>query len=71
MLDAQGNPIDAPIGTATSTTATAAVAPDAGRFLADAVRSYLDGLTDLGADHPVTADRLAQMRRTLERYERG
>jgi hypothetical protein len=71
MLDAQGNPIDAPIGTATSTTATAAVAPDAGRFLADAVRSYLDGFDDLGADHPVTADRLAQMRRTLERYERG
>ncbi|HSK23134.1 MAG TPA: hypothetical protein VK906_08165 [Egicoccus sp.] len=72
MLDAQGNPIDTPIATTTTTTAPAApVVPDAGRFLADAVRSYLDGLDDLGVDHPVTADRLAQLRRTLERYEHG
>lgn len=71
MLDAQGNPIDTQPASVTATTTTPAVAADPGRFLADAVHSYLDGVDDLGADHPVTADRLAQLRRTLQRYERG
>lgn len=50
-------------------TAAAASSTDVGRYLADAARSYLDGIAKLGADHAVTQDRLGQLRRTLERYE--
>ncbi len=38
-------------------------------FLADATRAYLDGLDELGAGHAVTLDRLANLRRTLDRFE--
>jgi hypothetical protein len=41
----------------------------AGVFLADALRAYLDGRDTLGAAHAVTLDRLAQLRRTLDRFD--
>ena len=64
MLDAAGNEIHAPRASRNDAAViTTAV------FLADAVRGYLDGLDGLGAEHAVTADRLANLRRTLERFE--
>ena len=38
-------------------------------FLADAARAYLDGRDEMGAEHAVTLDRLANLRRTLDRFE--
>jgi hypothetical protein len=80
MLDAQGNeiavdPSTPGVGPVAVEHSDAAVPRNdaalitVGVFLADAVRSYLDGLEQLGADHPVTVDRLAQLRRTLERFD--
>lgn len=64
MLDAAGNEISAPHGRGSDAAViTTAV------FLADAARGYLDGLDDLGAGHAVTVDRLANLRRTLDRFE--
>ena len=64
MLDAAGNEIAATrAGRSDAAILATAV------FLADAVHAYLDGLDDLGADHAVTADRLANLRRTLERFD--
>jgi hypothetical protein len=64
MLDADGNEIHAPRASRNDAAViTTAV------FLADAVRGYLEGLDDLGAEHAVTVDRLANLRRTLERFE--
>ena len=67
MLDAAGNEIAAP-GASGGRGSDAAVITTA-VFLADSVRGYLDGLDELGAEHAVTADRLANLRRTLERFE--
>jgi len=64
MLDADGNEIAA----AHEHRNDAAVITTA-VFLADAARAYLDGRDELGADHAVTLDRLASLRRTLERFE--
>ena len=72
MLDARGQPIADTAATAAAAAAaavTGAGAAEPGRFLADAVRRYLDGLDRLGADHEVTRDRLEQLRRTLDRYD--
>lgn len=71
MLDANGNEIPAvPLGRLgiTDVHSDAAVLATA-TFLADAVRSYLDGRDELGADHAVTLDRLQTLRRTLERFD--
>jgi len=38
-------------------------------FLADAARAYLDGRDELGVDHAVTIDRLATLRRVLDRFD--
>ena len=67
MLDADGNEIAAP-GASGGRGSDAAVITTA-VFLADAVRGYLAGLDEMGAEHAVTADRLANLRRTLERFE--
>jgi len=72
MLDAMGQPIADTAATAAAAAAaavTGAGAAEPGRYLADAVRRYLDGLDRLGADHEVTRDRLEQVRRTLDRYD--
>jgi len=66
MLDADGNEI-AP-GAAPARVHDAAARTVAG-FLADATRAYLDGRDELGPEHAVTLDRLATLRRTLERFE--
>jgi hypothetical protein len=65
MLDAGGNEITAPAAPVHSDAAvlTSAV------FLADAVHCYLEGRDELGAEHAVTLDRLATVRRTLERLD--
>jgi hypothetical protein len=64
MLDAAGNEIHAPRASGSDAAViTTAV------FLADAVRAYLDGREELGAEHAVTLDRLANLRRTLDRFE--
>lgn len=64
MLDAEGNELAGVRGgRSDAAVITTAV------FLADAVRAYLSGYDDLGADHAVTADRLANLRRTLERFD--
>ena len=71
MLDANGNEIPAvPEGRVgiTDVHSDAAVLATA-TFLADAVRRYLDGRDELGADHAVTLDRLQTLRRTLERFD--
>jgi len=71
MLDANGNEIPAvPLGHLgiTDVHSDAAVLVTA-TFLADAVRSYLDGRDELGADSVVTLDRLQTLRRTLERFD--
>jgi len=65
MLDAGGNEITA---TATPVHSDAAVLTSA-VFLADAARAYLDGRDELGAEHAVTLDRLATLRRTLDRLD--
>jgi len=64
MLDAGGNEIPA----ARAARNDAAIITSA-VFLADALRGYLEGLDGLGAEHAVTADRLASLRRTLDRFE--
>jgi hypothetical protein len=68
MLDANGNEIVARPGGHRSGASDATLSSAAG-FLADATRVYLDGHDELGADHAVTLDRLANLRRTLERLE--
>jgi hypothetical protein len=64
MLDASGKEIAAPRerGSDAAVITTAV-------FLADATRAYLDGRDEFGAEHAVTLDRLASLRRTLERFE--
>ena len=39
--------------------------------LTDAVRSFLEGHDGLGADHPVTVDRLERLRRLVILLESG
>jgi hypothetical protein len=64
MLDADGNEIAAERpGSTDAALLTTAV------FLADAARAYLDGRDELGADHAVTLDRLATLRRVLDRFD--
>jgi hypothetical protein len=65
MLDANGNEIASRPAEHRSDAAVITTAV----FLADATRAYLDGRDELGADHAVTLDRLASLRRTLERFE--
>jgi hypothetical protein len=64
MLDAGGNEIPA-----SRTARNDAAIITSAVFLADALRGYLEGLDELGAEHAVTADRLASLRRTLDRFE--
>ena len=64
MLDADGREISA-----TRERGSDAAVITTAVFLADAVRAYLDGREELGAEHAVTLDRLAGLRRTLERFE--
>lgn len=64
MLDAAGNEIPG-----TRERGSDAAVLTTAVFLADAARAYLDGLDDLGAEDAVTVDRLANLRRTLERLE--
>jgi hypothetical protein len=71
MLDAQGNVIGEAAAGAAGAAVTEVTRADPGRFLADAVRSYLDGVEQFGVDHEVTRDRRAQLRRILDRYEQG
>ena len=68
MLDAAGNAIPEQSVQGGGRGSDAAIITTA-VFLADAVRAYLDGLDEMGADHAVTADRLASLRRTLDRFE--
>ncbi len=68
MLDAAGNAIPAQSVQGGGRGSDAAIITTA-VFLADAVRAYLDGLDEMGAEHAVTADRLVSLRRTLERFE--
>ena len=68
MLDANGAVLPAE---ATASRPSTARAIDAGSVLAEAVRSYVDGLDARGPDDPVTADRLDRLRRTLEQYDQA
>lgn len=43
---------------------------DASVFLFDAVRGYLDAVDEHGVDAPITVDRRARLRRTLELWDR-
>lgn len=76
VLDASGQLIgaDMPEPHAAPPAGDPAAAAQAGRmvdpgvFVVVAARAYLDGLDTYGADHPVTVDRLAALRRTLDVY---
>lgn len=67
MLDASGAVL--PAEESAPRPPLTARAVDGGALLADAVRSYLDGLDSRGAGDPVTEDRLDRLRRTLEQYD--